>query len=145
MGGIRKKADDGLDQLARVALFEGVSRKGLRQIADFAKEMHFGVGEQVTTEATRGGRFHLILEGSAVVTNGTRTLATLGPGDTVGEMSLLDGEPRSATVCVTEPMRTLSIASWNFRTFLRKEPSIMEKVMLQLVRRLREADRSPVG
>ena len=144
MGGMKTK-DGELEQLARVPLLEGVSKKGLRQIADMAKEMRFAPGEEVTTEATRGGRFHLILEGRATVTNGRRTLATLGPGDTIGEMSLLDGQPRSATVTAVDPMRTLTVASWNFRTLLRKEPSIMEKVMLQLVQRLREADRSLVG
>ena len=143
MGGSKNESE--LEQLAQVALFEGVSKRGLRQIAAMAKEMRFAPGEELTTESTRGGRFHLILEGEATVSNGSRTLATLGPGDTIGEMSLIDGEPRSATVRATRPMRTLTVASWSFRSFLRKEPSIMEKVMLQLVHRLREADRSLVG
>lgn len=143
MGGRTSPRND-FDRFSEVDLFEGVSKKGLRQIAGMAKVMTFDVGDEVTIEATRGGRFHLILEGTASVSSGRRVLAHVGPGDTIGEMSLLDGQPRTATVRADEPMRTLSLTSWNFRTLLRQEPTIMEKVMLQLVQRLRQADQSPV-
>lgn len=142
MGGRSDSSE--IDRLAEVDLFEGVTKKGLRQIAGMAKVMTFEAGEEVTIEATRGGRFHLVLDGTASVSIGRRVLAHVGPGDTIGEMSLLDGQPRTATVRADEPMRTLSLTSWNFRTLLRQEPTIMEKVMLQLVQRLRQADQSPV-
>ncbi len=144
MGGMRTSGDQ-LVQLAAVPLFAGVSKKGMRQICEMAKELTFDEGDEVTVEATRGGRFHLILDGKASVITGGRRVATLGPGDTIGEMALLDGEPRSATVCALEPLRTLSLTSWNFRTLLRKEPTIMEKVLLQLVTRVRAADKLAVG
>ena len=141
MGGLR--GETVIERLAEVPLFAGVSKKGLRQIAAVAKEMTFAEGETVTVEATRGGRFHLIVEGRVEVTSGGRLLATLGPGDTVGEMALLDEEPRTATVTALETVRTLSLASWNFRPLLRHEPLIMEKILLQVVRRLRDADLAP--
>ncbi len=121
-------------------MFHGVSKKGLRQIAAMTNEMRFGDGEAVTVEATRGGRFHLVLEGNVAVEIGGRTLATLGPGDSFGEMSLLDGRPRTATVRATGTVRTLSLASWHFRSLLREEPLIMEKILVQMVLRLRDAD-----
>ena len=130
---------DLVEQLGRCGLFAGVSKKGLRQIADLGKVATFAEGEEVTVQAARGTRFHLVLDGTAQVTADGRVLSTVGPGDTIGEMSLLDGEPTSATVTALGPRETLSLPSWNFRTLLRKEPSILEQVMLELVRRLRAA------
>ena len=129
-----------VDQLASCALFAGVSRKGLKQVADMTKVLTFDAGEEVTVQATRGTRFHLLIDGTARVTSDGRELSIVQPGETIGEMALLDGEPSSATVTALEPLRTLSLTSWNFRTLLRKEPTIMEQVMLALVRRLRVAD-----
>jgi CRP-like cAMP-binding protein len=137
MGGVK---DEVVEQLACCGLFEGVSKKGLRQIADMAKEMTFDAGEEVKVEATRGTRFHLVLDGTAEVTHHGRRLSVVGPGDTIGEMALLDGQPSSATVTALEPLRTLSLTSWNFRSLLHKEPTIQEKILLGLVRRLRAAD-----
>ena len=122
MGGMRE--DDVVGRLADVPPFEGVSKKGLRQIAAMAKERTYGVGAELTVEATRGARFHLILEGEVAVKAGRRTLAVLGAGDTVGEMALLDEQPRAATVSVTQPTTTLSLASWNFRRPIRWANSI---------------------
>ena len=129
-----------VEQLGRCGLFAGVSKKGLAQIADLGKVMEFGAGEEVTVQAARGTRFHLLLDGTAEVVIDGQVRSTIGPGDTVGEMSLLDGEPTSATVTAgADGLRTLSLPSWNFRTLLRKEPTILEQVMLELVRRLRAA------
>jgi CRP-like cAMP-binding protein len=134
-----------LARLRDVELFEGVSKKGLKRIGETSKVMVFEPGQEITTEATRGSRFHLILDGHAKVVAGGRARLTLGPGKTIGELSLIDGEPRSATVVATEPVRTLTLASWNFRQLLRAEPDITEKILLQLARRLRKAENSPVA
>ena len=143
MAGVR--SEDGLDRLAAVPLFDGLSKKALKQVAALMREHRFAPGEEVTTESTRGARFHLILDGLVTVTKAGREVAVLGPGATVGEMALLDEGPRTATVTALEPTRTLSLASWNFRSLLRAEPAIMEKVLLQVVSRLREAERVPVA
>jgi len=141
MGGLR--GETVIERLAEVPLFAGVSKKGLRQIAAVAKEMAFAEGDVLTLQGTRGGRCYLILEGRVEVTSGGRTLATLAAGDTVGEMALLDDQPRTATATALEPVRTVTLASWNFRPLLRHEPLIMEKILLQVVRRLRDADLAP--
>ena len=142
MAGLR--SEDAKQQLSAVPLFDGLSKKALERIAAVTKEQRFAAGDEVTIESTRGARFHLVLEGRLAVMKGGREVATLGPGDTVGEMALLDDGPRTATVVAREPSRTLTMASWNFRSLLRAEPTIMEKILLQLVARLREADRAPV-
>ena len=128
-----------VEQLGRCGLFAGVPRKGLAAIADLGKVHAFRSGEEVAVQAARGTRFHLVLEGRASVTVDGRPLHGIGPGDTIGEMSLLDGQPISATVVADGPLRTFSLTSWNFRSLLRSEPSITEQVLLELVRRLRSA------
>jgi CRP-like cAMP-binding protein len=128
-------------QLGRCGVFAGVGRKGLVKIAELGKVQRFDAGDEVTVQAARGTRFHLVLEGTATVTADGRVLSRIGPGDTIGELSLLDGEPVSATVRVDDPMRTFSVTSWNFRSLLRSEPSIQEEILLELVRRLRAAGR----
>jgi CRP-like cAMP-binding protein len=133
-----------VDELRKVPLFEGLSAKQLRRIGDMAKEMSWAPGENLTIENTKGSRFHLILDGKVDVSARGRRKTTLGPGDTLGEMALIDGQPRTATVVAATPVRTLSLASWNFKGLLREYPSIAEQVMRRLVQRIRELERSTV-
>ena len=130
-----------LDLLAGVDLFQGLSKKELRAIADMAKEMHFSPGQRVVTEGEEGGRFHLILDGKAKVTLGGRTRNVLGPGDYFGEISLIDGGPRSATVTAETPLRTMALAEWNFRPLLKEVPTIAPKVLVEMCRRLRSNEK----
>jgi len=123
--------------LAGVDLFLGLSKKELRAIAAMAKEMQFDEGQRVVAEGEEGGRFHLILEGKAKVTVRGRTRNTLGPGDYFGEISLIDGGPRSATVTAETPLRSLALAEWNFRPLLKEVPTIAPKVLVEMCRRLR--------
>lgn len=74
-----------------------------------------------------------------------RTRSELGPGDYFGEMSLLDGGPRSATVRASEPLTTLSIAEWNFRPLLKSHPTIAYKMLVMMCRRLRSVERNVTG
>src|SRR4051794_34208831 len=103
------------DVLAAVDLFQSLSKKELQRVMSMAKELSFDVGTEVVTEGDEDGRFFLIIAGDARIAKGKRTLATLGPGDYFGEISLIDGEPRSATVIATSDLQTLSLARWNFR------------------------------
>jgi CRP-like cAMP-binding protein len=105
-----------------------------------AKEVPFGPGDELTGEGEEGARFYLILEGEASVTVNGQDRGTRGPGETIGEYSLLDGQPRSATVVAKTPIRTLSLASWNFRPLLAEEPTLAEALLVELCRRLRETE-----
>src|SRR5262249_20681874 len=102
----------------------------------------FAEGETVTEEGTPGGRFHVIQTGAVRVVANGRTRATLGPGEYFGELSLIDGEPRSATVVATEPLTTISIAEWNLRPLLKTQPSISYKLLVVMCRRARAVMRS---
>jgi CRP-like cAMP-binding protein len=100
--------------------------------------VEFGAGDTVTEEGTPGGRFYVIESGAAEVLVRGRKRAAMGPRDAFGEISLVDGGPRAATVVAAEPMRCYAIAEWNFRSLLKSNASIAYKVALVLCRRLRD-------
>jgi CRP/FNR family cyclic AMP-dependent transcriptional regulator len=104
--------------LAKVPLFEGLSKKELRSLANELQEETFNAGEDIVTAGKPGGRFYLIIDGRAKVIKGDRTRNSLGPGDYFGEISIIDKGPRSATVRADTYVRALSIASWNFLSVL---------------------------
>lgn len=133
---------DAADVLSRVDLFHGLSPRDLSQIADMTKELDFAPGQTITEEGEAGGRFYVLTDGEAEVRMGDDIVNTLKAGDSFGEISLIDGQPRTATIVATSPMRTLSLSSWNFRPLLKEHPSIAEAVLLQLCRRLRQTESS---
>ena len=125
------------DMLAGVSLFEGLSRRELKDIEEMGREVEFAPGQTIVTEEETGLGFHLILQGKARVTVRGRSRGTLGPGKFFGELSLIDRGPRTATVTAETPVKTLAIASWDFVRMLDKSPSVARKVMVELCRRLR--------
>ena len=133
---------DTLALLKSVPLFEGLSKRELESIRSVAKEIHFDEGHDIVEEGATGVGFHLLLEGEAHVLIGGRKRATLRPGDYFGEMSLLDGGPRSATVRTSTPVRTLALTSWAFLPLLEKSPKIAKKLLVEMSKRLRAIERS---
>jgi CRP/FNR family transcriptional regulator, cyclic AMP receptor protein len=136
------KQKSAADLLSNVDLFAELSKSELRKVAAIAKPFTFVEGESVTEEGTPGGRFHVIVSGTAKVVGGGRTRATLSPGEYFGELSLIDGEPRSATVVALEPLETLSIAEWNLRPLLKSQATISYKMLVVLARRVRSVMKS---
>lgn len=134
--------DEGLKLLGGVPLFEGLTDKELRSIHAAGKEVDHAAGSTMVAEGDEGLGFHLILDGQASVTVGGAKRASLGPGDYFGEMSLIDGGPRSATVTADTPVRALAITSWAFTPILNKNPEIARKMLLELSRRLRDLEKS---
>jgi CRP-like cAMP-binding protein len=132
-------ANEIIAALQAAELFRDLPQKQLKRIRDAGKEMSFPAGADVVAEGEGGGRFFLILEG---LSHGVHR-ADLGPGDSVGEIALLDGGTRSATVRATSDLRTFSLASWNFKSFL-GETEVMSAVIGVLCRRLRSAEASDV-
>jgi len=134
------RADEGVDLLGQVDLFEGLTKGELLKIYMLAREERVRPGRSLATEGEPGGRFYLILDGEAEVTIGGDLLGTLGPGEYFGEISLIDGEPRSATVTATSDLRVLSLASFTFAPLLVEHPTITRKILLEMCARLRRAE-----
>ena len=131
------KTDPSLELLAGVPLFADLSKAELRKVAGLLKPIVFTEGQDLVVEGTAAGRFYLITEGSAKVTVGGREHNQIGPGDCVGEIALIDRQPRSATVTATTPVQTVGVASFNFRALLREHPVITEKLLVTLCRWIR--------
>jgi CRP-like cAMP-binding protein len=126
--------------LGKVPLFQDLSKKELEMVLRASKEANFQPGAEIVREGASGTGFHLILAGSATVTQAGRELRKLGPGDSFGDIALIDGGKRTATVTVNEPVHTLSLVEWEFKPLLIEHPQLAHKLLLELCRRLRDAE-----
>ena len=131
--------------MADVDLFRDLSRAQLKRLASASSEVSHPAGKAVAQEGEGGLAFHLILEGSATVSRDGRELRTLGPGDYFGEISMIDGRPRSATVTASEPLRLLAIPHQNFEVVIDEDPAFARQLLKTLCARLREAEARSVG
>jgi CRP/FNR family transcriptional regulator, cyclic AMP receptor protein len=128
--------------LQDVPLFAGLSKRHLRRVAGLAGAARFSAGATVVRSGARGETFYVILDGTASVRSPTVNVQ-LGPMDFFGEMSLLDGGPRAATVVAEEDMLTMRLSRAPFMKVLDSEPAIARGIMKELVRRVRLLEASP--
>ena len=136
------------ETLSQVPLFSQLSRKDLKRLAKGTVSRHSSKGEVIVKEGERAVAFYLILSGRVEVVKGAdgaspRVLNTLGPGDFFGEMALLDGYLRSASVRALEDTECLVLSRWDFLAELRSSPYIAVQMLPVLSRRLREAESQP--
>jgi CRP/FNR family transcriptional regulator, cyclic AMP receptor protein len=129
--------DDMTTKLAMVPMFSECSRKELAIIARAAKQVNHRAGAVIAREGERGIGLFLILEGTCSVSIGGRTKGTLGPSDFFGEIALLDGGPRTATVAAETDVRLLGLTEWTFRGLLAEHPTIALKTLESVAGRLR--------
>ncbi len=134
-----------LDHLASVPLFSGCTTKELRDIAKATVELTLDEGKEFVTQGDVGREAFVIVEGSADVTRGGKTIATLGPGDCVGELALLDHGPRTATVTAETPVTALVLSARAFSGVIEDVPGLAHKLLGQLAGRVRELDRQIYG
>ncbi len=130
---------DAMKLLRNVPLFSGSTERELAAVANAAKLVAHGEGDVLAREGERGIGFFLICEGTARVSVGGKTRATLGPGDFFGEISLLDEGPRSATVTATSPVTVLGLTAWTFKGLVERHPSIALRMLEMVAARLRRA------
>src|SRR5439155_21742456 len=109
--------------------FSGLSKKELEAIARATREVSRKPGTVIAQEGDTGAGFFLIKEGTAAVTVGGRGRAKLGPGDFFGEISLLDGGPRTATVKAETQMTLLGLPPWSFKRLVEQNPAIAAKML----------------
>ncbi len=130
------RKDVKVDMISHVPLFATCSKTELRKIASLADEIDLPAGTRLTKEGASGKEFVVIVKGRADVVRRGKKLRSLGNGDFLGEIALVTGTPRTATVTTTEPTRALVIAAPAFRTLLRNTPSMQLKVLDALASRL---------
>lgn len=133
------------DTLAKVPLFSQLSRKDLKRLARGTVGRRFSKGDVIVKEGDQAIAFYMISSGRAEVVKGQqgskpRVLNKLGPGEFFGEMALLDGYLRSASVRALEDTECLVLSRWDFLAELRSSPSIAVQMLPILSRRLRDAE-----
>jgi CRP-like cAMP-binding protein len=129
--------EQAVEQLRTVPLFRDFSDEELGHVAQMTKRVEFPEGKTVANQGETGVGFHLIIEGSADVIQDGTTIGRLKPGDYFGEISLIDGGTRSATVTTTAPTTTLSIAAWDFSRLIDHSNAMMKKLLIGLCQMLR--------
>lgn len=128
--------------LQTVPLFRELSDRQISQIGRLVTEITVAAGTRLATAGEYGRELVIIVEGRATVTVGRKRNVTLGPGDFWGEMSLVDGGPRSATVDAVTDMRLLAIEDHEFSQLLQTAPVIAIQIMKVLSQRVRNAEAS---
>lgn len=134
-----------LDHLASVPLFAGCTTKELRDIAKATVELTLDEGREFVTQGEVGREAFVIVEGTADVLRGGKKIATLGAGDCVGEMALLDHGPRTATVVAATPMTVLVLGPREFSGLLDEVPTLNHKILAALASRVRQLDSEHYG
>jgi CRP/FNR family transcriptional regulator, cyclic AMP receptor protein len=140
--GGRVSQDDKIDRLEEVGLLAGCSRRQLRAIARISDVIEVPADTVLAKAGQPGEEFFLIMDGRARVEVSPRKRSHLEPGQYFGEMSLLDGGPRSASVIGETPLRLLVIKRRDFATLLREAPELTQNILATLSRRLRLAEAS---
>jgi CRP/FNR family cyclic AMP-dependent transcriptional regulator len=131
---LRKNAK--IELIKSVPLFSSCSKKELEAIASQADELTLPSGKTLTTQGDRGREFMVIVDGSAEVRKNGRKIATLGSGDFLGEIALISGGPRTATVTTTSESDILVLTDRAFRQLTRQMPSIHGSVLKAVSERL---------
>ncbi len=133
------------DVLAQVPLFSDLTKSELQVLAANCREREYPAGATLLRQGETGIGLFIITDGKVQVTQQTpsgevRDLGTFERGAVLGEMSLLDDLPRTATVTALEPSHALAIPVWDFRAGLREQPEIGIKMLAILSRRLRRSE-----
>ncbi|MEA2610277.1 MAG: family transcriptional regulator, cyclic receptor protein [Chloroflexota bacterium] len=131
-------ADRKSELLSTARLFDGVDPAGMDRIAAAAVQIDVPAGHVIARQGEIGTGFFVVIEGAARVVRDGDTVATIGPGDFFGELSVLDGRPRTAQVIATVPTTCLALASWDFEAVLLDQPQVTLAILRGLATRLRD-------
>ncbi len=123
------------DTLRRVPLFAGLDDRELQQIAGGMQERRVSAGDTVVEQGRGGAGFFVIDEGEAEVTVDGASRGTLGPGDYFGEIALLTGSERTATVTAKTDLVVLGMTPWDFRPLVESNSGIAWKLLTSMAER----------
>ena len=138
----RRTVRENATSLAAVPLFQGFSKRHLHRLASEADELTFEARDDIVEEGMLGETLFVVLSGKGKVTRGGKKVGEVLPGDFFGELSTIDGGPRSATVTAETPMRVLRLFRHTLIDLLKDEPRLILKLLDGVVRRVREIQRS---
>jgi CRP/FNR family cyclic AMP-dependent transcriptional regulator len=142
---MRHALDAKAEQLGQVRLFRHCTPKELAKLAAVTDEVALEEGRVLCRQGEVATACYVIIEGEADVQVGTEVVGKVGPGESVGEMGLLDAKPRSAGVVSRTPMRLYVIDSRRFEGVITRAPSIARNLLRDLSGRIRDLDRVRVA
>jgi CRP-like cAMP-binding protein len=131
--------------LGGVPLFENLSSKQLKQVAGLAVIARFMAGATIVKQGAIGDSFYVVLTGQAKIVANGRIVHRVLPGDHFGEISLLDGGERTASVVAETPMTLMEITQKQFLGMLAKDPEVTVALLVGIARAVRRMDRSLAG
>lgn len=134
-----------LETLAEIPLFSALSKKDLQRIAKATNEVSRDAGTVLVEQGDAGREAFVIVEGTASVKRNGRKVGTLEAGSAIGELSLLDFGPRTATVTAESPITLLVLSAREFSGVLEEVPVLAHKLLGVLATRVRELDRQIYG
>ena len=134
-----------LEHLAEIPLFTALNKRDLQRIAKASNEVRRPAGSVLVDQGDAGREAFVIMEGTATVKRNGRKVGTLGVGDSVGELSLLDHGPRTATVTADTDITVLVLSAREFAGVLEEVPGLAQKMLGQLAGRVRDLDRQIYG
>jgi CRP-like cAMP-binding protein len=129
------------ERLARIPLFEGLSKKQLSQVSSLMTPLDLKAGKVLARQGEVGREFLILLEGQVEVVRDGKIIAVRGPGDFIGEIALLDNRPRTATVTARTDVVVEALNRGEFASLLAKAPELSAQVMATMARRLAALDR----
>jgi CRP-like cAMP-binding protein len=135
---MRLRKDAKIELIARVPLFGRCTKKELNEIAARADELTLPEGKVLARQGERGREFVVIVDGAADVHRDGRRINQLGRGDFLGEIALLSGAPRTATVTTTSPTRILVLTDAAFKSLTNDLPSVQTRLLAALSARLHD-------
>lgn len=132
--------DEKLDLLHRIPLFSGFDRRRLERLGMLADEVDVPAGKVLMRQGDSGTDMMVVVRGGVAVERDGARVNTLGPGDFFGEIALVDGGPRTATVTAEEPSTLLVISHREFHSMMDEFPEVAGQVMNALANRVRTLD-----
>jgi CRP-like cAMP-binding protein len=141
-GGTAPSRDARIRHLERVPIFSGFTEGELRRVAELSTILEIRAGTVVTQMGGAGESFFVIIDGTVAVRTPVGVGGQLQPGDFFGEMSLLDGEPRSATITATTEVRLLVVDRVHFWRLLDETPELIRRILTVLSRRVRRLEQT---
>jgi CRP/FNR family transcriptional regulator, cyclic AMP receptor protein len=129
--------------MSTVLMFARVPQKTIDRLAAIATERHYVEGSDIVTEGDSGIALYVIAEGTAAVVHAGEATprATLKKGDSFGEMAIVDGRPRTATIRATSAVTCLALPRWDFIAEVRNDDTLAMELIGRMSARIRELER----
>ncbi len=127
-------------EIKQAKLFQGLPESEMRSVEKQLKIVQHPAGHEIVVRGEGGVGFMVITDGTVSVKTIQGHTRKLGPGDSFGEMALLDHEGRSATITADTDVTMATIPEWNFKPFLKEHPEVAYRLLQTLSRRIRQAE-----